>query len=100
MSGDGGNHHEKLGLKRISGASKFTIRDTAGMSPNRACIITDRRSSKPKQASNTPVYSYPLVSSILFSSSSPISLFLIHNSTIIAEQKVKSSLRISPCYDH
>jgi len=30
----------------------------------------------------------------------PISLFLIHNSTIIAEHKVKSSLSISPCHDH
>ena len=30
----------------------------------------------------------------------PPSLFLIHNSTIIAEHKVKSSLSISPCHDH
>jgi len=30
----------------------------------------------------------------------PSSLFLVHNSTIIAEHKVKSSLSISPCHDH
>jgi hypothetical protein len=36
----------------------------------------------------------------LFSSSSPISLFLVHNSTIIAEHKVKSSLSISACHNH
>jgi len=30
----------------------------------------------------------------------PPSLFLVHNSTIIAEHKVKSSLSISPCHDH
>ena len=30
----------------------------------------------------------------------PPSLFLVHNSTIIAELKVKSSLSISPCHDH
>jgi len=30
----------------------------------------------------------------------PISLFLVHNSTIIAEHEVKSSLSISPCHDH
>jgi hypothetical protein len=29
--GDGTNHHEKLGLKRISDASQLTIPDTAGM---------------------------------------------------------------------
>jgi uncharacterized protein (UPF0248 family) len=36
----------------------------------------------------------------LFSSSSPISIFLANNSTIIAEHKVKLSLSISPCHDH
>jgi len=30
----------------------------------------------------------------------PASLFLVHNSTIIAEHKVKSSLSISPWHDH
>jgi len=39
-------------------------------------------------------------SSTSFPSPSPISLFLVHNSTIIAEHKVKSSLSISPCPDH
>jgi hypothetical protein len=34
IRGDGGNHHEKLGLKRISGASEFTIFDTAGNTPD------------------------------------------------------------------
>ena len=89
MRGYQGNHHEKLGLKIISYVSQFTIPDTAAT-----------RSSQPNLASRTPDYSYPLVSSPSFSSSSPISLFLIHNSTIIAEHKVKSSLSISPCHDH
>jgi len=96
----GGNHHEKLGLKIISCASQFTIPDTAGTSPDPACNYTDTRSSQPNQASRTPDYSYPLVSSTSFSSSSPISLFLVHNSTIIVEHKAKSSLSISPCHDH
>jgi len=30
----------------------------------------------------------------------PISLFLVHNSTIVAEHKVKLSLSISPCHDY
>jgi len=98
--GDGTNHHEKLGLKRISCASQFTIPDTAGSNPDPACNNTDTRSSQPNQASRTPDFSYPLVSSTLFSSSSPISLFLIHISTIITEHKVKSSLSISPWHDH
>jgi len=100
MRGDGGNHREKLGLKRISCASQFTIPDTAGMSPDPACDYTDTRFSQPNQASRTPDFSFPLVSFTSFSSSSPISLFLVHNSTVIAEHKVKSSLSISPCHDH
>ena len=99
MRGYGGNHHEKGGLKRISCASQFTIPDTAGMSPDPACNNTDKRSSQPNQASRTPDYSYPLVSFTSFLSSSPISHFLVHNSTIIAEHKVKSSFSISPCHD-
>jgi len=98
--GDLTNHPEKPGLKRISCASQFTIPDTAGTNPDPACNEIDPRSSQPNQASRTPGFSYPLVSSTSFSSSSPISLFLIHISTIIAEHKVKSSLSISPWHDH
>jgi len=100
MRGDGGNHHEKLGIKRISCASQFTIPDPAGTRPDLARTITDTWSSEPNEASCTPHVAYPLVSSISFSSSSPISLFHILNSTIIAEHKVKSSLCISTCHDH
>ena len=100
MRGYGGNHHEKLGLKRIQCASQLTIPDTAGKSPDPACDYTDTMLLQPNQASRTRDFSYPLVSSTSFSSSSPISLFLVHNSTIIAEHKVKSSLSISPCHDH
>jgi len=101
MRGYGGNHHEKLGLKRFSCASQFTIPDRAGRSPDLARNITNTRSSKPNQASRTPDFSYfPFISSISFSFLSPISHFLIHNSTSIAEHKVKSSLCISPCHDH
>jgi len=85
MRGDRGNHHEKLGLKRISCANQFTIPDTAGMSPDLEGNISDTRSDKPNQASRTPDFSYPLISSISFSSS-PISLFLLHNTTIITDQ--------------
>jgi len=74
MRGDEGNHHEKLGLERISCASQFTI--TAGTTPDPAGKNTDTRSSKPNQVSRTPDFSYPLVSSISFPSSSPISLSL------------------------
>jgi len=95
-----GNDHDKLGLKRISCARQFTIPDTAGISPDPACDYTDTRSSQPNQASHTLDFSYLLVSCTSFSSSSPICLFLVHNSTIIAEHKVKSSLSISPCHDH
>ena len=100
IRGDGGNHHKNLGLRRISCVSQFTIPDTAFTSPDPACKYTDTSSPPPDLASCTPDFSYPLVSSTSFSSSSHISLFLVHNSTIIAEHKVKSSLSISPCHDH
>jgi hypothetical protein len=100
MRGYEGNHHEKMGLMRIPCLSQLTIPDTAGKSPDAACNYTDTMSSKPNQVSHTQDFSYPLVFSISFSSSSPISIFLVHNSTLIAEPKVKSSLSISPCHDH
>jgi hypothetical protein len=100
MIGYGGNHYAKLGLKRISYVSECTIPDTAGTSPDLACNYTNTRSSQPNQGSHTPSFSYPLVSSISYSSSSPIFVILVHNTTIIAEHKVNSSLSISPCHDH
>jgi len=100
MRGDVGNHHEILGFKRISCASQYTIPDTAGMSHDLACNYTDTRSSQPNHASCTPDFSYLLVFSTSSSSSSPISLFLVHNSNFITEHKVKLSLSISPCHDH
>ena len=100
IRGDGGNHHEKWELKRIACASQFTIPDTAGMSHDPDCNNDNTRTSQPCQTSRTHDFSYPLVSSTSLSSSSLISLFLIHNSTIIAEHKVQSSISISPCRDH
>jgi len=100
MRGEGTNHNETLGMKRISCASQFTIPDTAGTSPDPACNHTTTRSCQLYQTCRTPDPSYLVVSSTSFSSLSPISLFLIHNSTIIAEHKVKSSLCISPCHYH
>jgi hypothetical protein len=78
----------------------ITIPNMTGPSPVPAGIHTDTRSSKLYQPSRTPDFAYLLVSSISFSFSSPMSLFLIHRSTIIAEHKVISSLSISPCHDH
>jgi hypothetical protein len=62
--GDGGNDHEKLGLKRISCASQFTIPDMTGTSPDPAGNYTDMRSSKANQASHTPEFLGPLICSI------------------------------------
>jgi len=100
MRGDGANHHEELGLKRILCVCLFTLPDTAGTSPDLACNNTDTRSFQPNEAGCTPDFSYPLVSSTSFSSWSPISLFLIHNSSIIIEHKVMSSVSRTPCHDH
>jgi len=100
MRGDWINHQEKLGHKGMLGATQYTVPDTAGASPNPACKYTDTRSSQTNQANHTPGFSCLLVSSISFLSLSLISPILVHNSTIITEYKVKSSLSISPCYDH
>jgi hypothetical protein len=94
-----GNHHEKLGLKRVSCATQFTIPVTADMSPDPVGNYTNMRSFNPNRAMRAPDFSYPLVSSILFPSASP-SLLHIHNSSIITEHIVNSSLTIAPCHNH
>jgi hypothetical protein len=100
MGAYGGKYDEKQVLEVITRASQFTIPNKAGTSPDPVCNSTDTRSFQFKPASRTPDYTYPFVSSTLLSSSSHISLFLVHNSTIIAECKVKSSRFILPCHDH
>ena len=92
----GGNRDEKLVLKRIPCASQFTIPDKAGSTPNPVGKNTDMRSSKPYQASHTPDFLYPLVSSIFV----PIFIPHLSFSTIITEHKVMLSLSISPCHDN
>jgi len=100
MKGDGGNHHDKLELQRVAFASQCSISDTAGMSPDPAGNSTNSRSSHPNQASRYSNFSYPLIFSSSLSSSSSIPLSLIHNSTIIAEHEVQSSLSFSPCHNY
>jgi len=68
-----GNHHHKLELVRTSCASQFSISNTVGTTLNLLGNITNPRSSKLYQVSHTTDFSYPLVSSISFSSSSSIS---------------------------
>ena len=100
MRRDGRKHHEQLELQRISRTSQFMITDMTVTSPDAMCNNTDTRTFKPNQASCTADFSYPHVSSILFSSSSRISLFLVYNSTIGAEHKDNWSLSIPPCHHH
>jgi len=57
IRGDGGNHHEKLGLERISCGTESTIPDTADTSPDLAGNITDMGFSKLNQASRTTDFS-------------------------------------------
>ena len=66
IRGEGGNHHEKLELKRLSCASQCYIHDLAGTSPNPARTHTNMLPSIPSEASPTCDFSGPLVSSILF----------------------------------
>jgi hypothetical protein len=96
----GGNRHEKVGHTRILRTWQVTIPNTARTSPHSACKYTATRSSQPNQPSRNPEISNLLVFSTSFSSSTPICLFPVHNSIIITERIVKSSLCISPCHDH
>jgi len=98
MTRDRANHPEKQGLRRISSASEFTVSDVAGTHPDLAYTNTNTRSFQMNKANHTPAFAYLHVSSTLFPSSSPLSLFPVHNSTIIAEHKVRSSFSISPCH--
>jgi hypothetical protein len=94
-----GNHPENVELKRISCVSQYTISYTAGTPLCPMGNTTHTTSSNHNQASRTTDFSYRLISSILFSHSTP-SLFVVHNSTVIAEHKVKSSLSCFPCHEH
>ena len=89
MRGDWGNHHEKLGIKRISCASQFTVPDTAGTNPDPACNKTDSRTSQPIKVRHTSDLSYLLVSCTSFSSSSPSLPFL--STTLPLSQNTKLS---------
>jgi len=88
MSGDEGNYNEKVGLQRVSCASQFPIINTAGTIPDLVGNNNHMTPSNPNRVSHTPDISYLLVFPMSLSSSSPISLFVIHNSTIITEYKV------------
>jgi len=68
---DYGNHHDRLGLQRISCRSLFTIPNTERTSPDPSSNEIDMLSSKPCQVCRTPDPSYLLEPSCLSLSSSP-----------------------------
>jgi len=79
----------KWDLREFCVRSQLTIPDTAGTGPDLAGNNTDTRSSQSNQASRNPVFSYPLVSSTLFSSSSPSLSF--SSTTLPSSQNTKLS---------
>jgi hypothetical protein len=89
MRGHGGNHHEKLELKRISCGSQFAIPNMAGTSSDPVCINTNTWSSQSNQARCTPNLSYPLVFYTSFSSSFPF--LSLSSSTLPSSQNTKLS---------
>jgi len=100
MRGDGGNHHEKLGLR------EFCVRVNLP-SPIRQVRVLIRRVITLIRGLPNPIGQVvPLISHIRsypphHSHLHPPSLsFSSTTSTIIAEHKVMSSLSISPCHDH
>jgi hypothetical protein len=99
MPGDRRNHDETLRRRGMLCASQFTISNMARRDSDPVCNSTNMWASKPNQASNTPEFSYPFLSSTSFSFSSPIALSLVHNSTMFADHKTKSSLSLCQCHD-
>jgi len=97
--GDGGKHHEKLGLRRISCASQLTIPDTASMRPDPAPTNTIRGLPHPiRQVVPliSRICSYPPHRSHLHPPSLSFSFI-----TLPSSQHTKSSHpSISPCHDH
>jgi hypothetical protein len=99
MRGVGTPHHGKQGLKRMSCASHIPIPAMGGMCPNPACNHVNMRSFQHNHASHFLNCSYSLLWSTRLSSFSSISLFLLNNSTIIAEQKAMSCHYSSRCHN-
>jgi len=54
MRGYGGNHHKKLGHKRISCAKQLTIPDPAGTTPDPAGTTPDPAGTTPDPAGTPP----------------------------------------------
>jgi len=99
MKEDTGTHHEKPGLEELG----VWVNSP---SPIGQVWVPIRWAITPLQGLPNPIRqvvplishirSYPAYHSHLY----PPSLLLAHNSTIIAEHKVKSSHSICPCHDH
>ena len=70
----GANRYETMGVKRNSCVSQLMFPDMASTSSDLAYLYTDKKHSLFNQACHTPDFSYPLISSILFPSSSPMFL--------------------------
>jgi len=94
-----GNYYEKLGLQRTSCASRLTIPNMTGTTPNAWRNNTDTTYSKPIRQVVPLISLIHLYPPYCFDLHLP-SLFLIDNCSIIAEYKVQSGLSISPCHDH
>jgi len=71
-SWDMGNNPETWGPKRSLNAGQFSNHNTVDMTSDQVGIHTDMRYLKPNQASPTPDFPIPLLSSIYFPSSFPI----------------------------
>jgi len=99
MKKDCGDCHERQGHMRIVYAGQCTIPDMAGRTPDAVDQNTEMKSCNTDQVYWIPAYhncSYPIYH---WHHCMP-SLFFIHNTTIITEYKLKSSLSISPYHCH
>jgi hypothetical protein len=83
------NYCGQVGLKKIWYVIQFTFLNMAGTDSEQKCNHTVAKASHSNLVSRTPDLSYLLVSSRLISSSFPIEVILVPNSTILTENKVK-----------
>jgi len=100
IRGDGGNHHEKLGLERISCGTQLTIPIRQVRVPIRRVITLIRGLLNPIRHI-VLLISHSRLYSAYRSHLHPLSLpFLSTTLLPLEEHKVQPSLSISPCHHH
>lgn len=97
ITGDGGNHNEKMGFGRIACTNQLTILNMAGSTRNLSCKIIEGVCSNRNHTSTS--CDAPSIFLNIIDIHLPF-LFIIHKFIFIVANQVQSSLSISLSYGH